>query len=145
MGRFLGFDYGRARIGVSCSDERKILASPFLVFKRHKKIEFTFKEILEKTAALAPFDSLIIGHPLLLNGQEGEMALEARAFGNALSSFLSIPCIFWDERLSSSQAERLMKEGLLTRKQRAGLSDTFAATLILQNYLDFLAGQKKPF
>lgn len=143
MGRFLGFDYGRARIGVSCSDERKILASPLQVFKRHKKIEFTFKEIQVKIASLGPFDSIIIGLPLLLNGKEGEMALEAKAFGQALSSFLSIPCVFWDERLSSSQAERLMKEGLLSRKERAGLSDTFAATLILQNYLDFFAGQKK--
>lgn len=125
------------------SDERKILASPLQVFKRHKKIEFTFKEIKEKIASLGPIELVIIGLPLLLNGQEGEMAVEAKAFGDALALFLSIPCVFWDERLSSSQADRLMKEGLLSRKQRAGLSDTFAATLILQNYLDFYAGQRK--
>lgn len=137
MGRILSFDYGKVRIGAASSDERKIIASPFKVFIRQKKIQNTYKEIQDKTSHLAPFDLLVVGLPLLLNGQEGEMALEAKAFGEGLSLFLSVPCLFWDERLSSSQIERMLKEGSLSRKERASLSDTLCATLILQNYLDF--------
>ncbi len=88
-------------------------------------------------ASLGSFEKIVVGLPLLLNGKKGEMALEAEAFGEALSAFLSLPCIFWDERLTSSQAERMLKEGSLSRKERASFSDTLSATLILQNYLDF--------
>lgn len=137
MGRLLSFDYGKVRIGVAHSDERKIVASPYKVFKRQKKIQNTYKEIQDNTLHLGPIELLVIGLPLLLNGQEGEMALEAKAFGSGLSLFLSIPCLFWDERLSSAQIERMLKEGSLSRKERAALSDTLCATLILQNYLDF--------
>lgn len=139
MGRVLAIDYGRARIGVAYSDERKIIATPFQVFIRKKKIEETYKEILNKTSHLLPFDLIVIGLPLLLNGKEGEMALEAKAFGQGLSAFASIPCLFWDERLSSSQVERMLKEDSLSRKERASLSDTLSATIVLQNYLDSLA------
>ena len=143
MGRILSFDYGKVRIGVANSDERKIIASPFQVFIRQKKIQNTYKEIQTKTAHFGPVDLLVIGLPLLLNGQEGEMALLAKAFGEGLSLFLSVPCLFWDERLSSAQIERMLKEGSLSRKERAALSDTLCATLILQNYLDFQSISKK--
>jgi putative holliday junction resolvase len=144
VGRILGFDYGRARIGLSVSDERKIIVSSLCVCKRHKNLIDTFKEIQSKTGHLAPFELLVVGHPLLLNGTEGEMALEARAFAEALSSYLSVPYVLWDERLSSAQADRLMKEGNLSRKQRSEKADTLSSTLILQNYLDRYAFTTKP-
>jgi putative Holliday junction resolvase len=142
LGRYLSIDYGRARIGSALTDEKKIIASPFHVFPRSKNIALTFAAIKEKLQAFLPIELIIIGLPLLLNGQEGPMALEAKAFGNDLSTFLQIPCIFWDERLSSSQADRLMKEDGLSRKKRAQSSDTLAATLVLQSYLDFCSRKK---
>lgn len=140
MGRLIGIDYGRARIGLAHSDIGRFLASSLATCKRHKKKQFTFTEIAELLKPLGKIDGLVVGLPLLLNGKEGEMAIEAKAFGNALAEFLDIPCHFWDERLSSAQAERLMKEGALNRKKRASLSDSFAATLILQSYLDAQVG-----
>jgi putative holliday junction resolvase len=136
--RLLACDYGRARIGIAHSDEGQRLATPLVTCKRHKRLEVTFQEIRTKILFLGKIEAIVIGLPLLLNGQEGEMAKEAKEFGTKLSAYLGIPCLFWDERLSSSQAERLMKEGLLSRKERSSLSDTLSATLILQNYLDFL-------
>lgn len=121
------------------SDERKIIASPFKVFARTKKSYLAFQAIKTALAAFTAVELLVVGLPLLLNGQEGDMAKEAKAFGKDLATFLNIPCVFWDERLSSSQVDRIMKEDNLSRKQRAGFSDTIAATLILQNYLDFCA------
>lgn len=138
MGRILCIDYGRARIGTAYSDESCSFAFPFVVFIKHKKIELTYREIQSKISTIGTFDLVLIGLPLLLSGQEGEMALEAKAFGNGLADFLSIPPLFWDERLSSSQADRVLKEGNLSRKERAKHSDTMAATLILQNYIDFI-------
>lgn len=136
MGRLACFDYGRARIGISVSDERKLIASPLSVLKVPKSARLLFQEMQKVLSPLFPFDLFIVGLPLLLNGKEGEMAEEAKAFGTALSQFFSIPCTYWDERLSSSQAEKLMKEASLTRKQRAAHVDTMASTLILQNYMD---------
>jgi putative holliday junction resolvase len=144
VGRILAIDYGKVRIGSALSDERRILATPLQVFTLQKKKENTFLEIKNKLSSFSPVDLLVIGLPLLLNGQEGDMAKEAKVFGNALSSYLGIPCVFWDERLSSAQVDKLMKEENLSRKQRAGLCDTLAATLILQNYLDFCLS-KSPY
>jgi len=136
MGRLAGFDYGRARIGISLSDERKIIASSLTTVKVPKTLPLLLKEIEKALAPYAPFDLFIIGLPLLLNGKEGEMAGEAKAFGKALTDHFSVPCTFWDERLSSFQADRLMREGSLNRKQRARRIDTVCSTLILQNYLE---------
>ena len=143
MGRILSFDYGKVRIGAATSDERHIIASPMQVFIRQKKIQNTYKEIAEKTSTLRPIELIIVGLPLLLNGKEGEMAIEAKAFGEGLSLYLSIPCVFWDERLSSAQVDKMLKEDALSRKKRASFSDTLSATLILQTYLDFLLQKQK--
>jgi len=136
MGRLAAFDYGRARIGVSATDERQIIASPVSVVKVPKTKPLLMKEIEKVLSPLSPFDLFIVGLPLLLNGQEGDMAKEAKVFGKALEDHFSISCVFWDERLTSSQADRLMKDSSMSRKQRAGKVDTVASTLILQNYLD---------
>jgi len=135
-GRILGVDYGKARIGIAYSDERQIIASPFCVCKQQGSLDHTLQNLKDKLACFSPFVRIVVGLPLLLNGTEGEMAKEARLCGEKLAALFEIPCIFWDERLSSKQAERLMKEGALSRKKRAMHSDTVCATLILQNYLD---------
>lgn len=136
MGRILGFDYGKARIGVAASDVRKVIASPVAtVPSEHLDVE-SARKILTQVSHLAPFELLVVGLPLLLNGKEGDMALGAKKFGTYLEQVFQVPVMFWDERLTSSQAERLMKDDHKTRKERAKSVDTLAATLILQNYLD---------
>ncbi len=136
MGRLACFDYGRARIGISLSDERKIIASSLTIIKVPKTLPLLLKEIEKALAPYVPFDLFIIGLPLLLNGKEGEMAEEAKAFGKALTAHFSIPCTYWDERLSSSQADRFMRDASLNRKERAQKVDAVCSTLILQNYLE---------
>lgn len=138
MGRILACDYGRARIGIAYSDERKILATPLCFISCKGKPEDVIRVLVEKVRPFSPFELLVIGLPLMLDGTKGEMAREAEAFGHALAKEYSLPCLFWDERLSSRQAERFMKEGLLSRKERAQRSDALCAALILQNYLDSL-------
>ena len=101
-----------------------------------KTLELTAAKIKEKADPMGPFELLVVGLPLLLNGKEGEMAQEARKFSEALQSAFQIPVILWDERLTSSQADRMMKEDDRSRKERSKSIDTLSATLILQNYLD---------
>lgn len=144
MARLLGFDYGRARIGVAMSDPRQIIVSPAFVMPVEKKLLQAIKKIKLKTDPSGPFEALIVGLPLLLSGKEGEMALEAKKFAKLLQEEFQLPLFLWDERLTSAQAERLMKEDDKSRKQRAQAIDTLSATLILQNYLDARMFQQKP-
>ncbi len=136
MGRFVGIDYGRARIGLSLSDERKILASPLLAISVPHKMDLLLKELEKTLSPYYPLELFVIGFPLLMNGKEGEMAAEVRLFANALTSHFSIPHTLWDERLSSIQVDRVMKEASLNRKQRASKVDALAATLVLQSYME---------
>lgn len=136
MGRLVGIDYGRARIGLSLSDERKILASPLVAIDVPHKMDLLLKELEKALSSYYPLDLFVVGLPLLMNGKEGEMAAEVRIFASALSSHFSIPYVLWDERLSSIQVDRVMKEASLNRKQRAGKVDALAATLVLQSYME---------
>lgn len=127
MGRVAALDYGKVRCGLAISDERRVLASPLTVVPASPSAV---------EAALKPFspDLLIIGLPLLLNGKEGPMATEVRKWAEALT----IPILFWDERLTTAQADRMLRDSDLSRKKRTQHHDTMAATIILQSYLDSL-------
>lgn len=133
MGRIVALDYGRARIGVAVSDETQFLARALICLPHNKQ---TPQKLLEALSKLDPIDLIILGLPLQLNGKEGEMAQEVRKFAEELKAHLPYPLIFWDERLTSAQAERALLDSQLTRKQRAAHSDTMSATIILQSYLD---------
>jgi putative Holliday junction resolvase len=133
MGRVVGIDYGRARVGVSISDETKFIARALACLPFSKK----FPELLKETLKEFPdIEAIVIGLPLQMNGKEGIMATEVRAFAETLRPLFSMPILFWDERLSSAQAERSLKEAEFNRKKRAQMVDELAAVLILQNYLD---------
>ena len=101
-----------------------------------KKLSDTIKKIKLKADPMGPFELLVVGLPLLLNGKEGDMALEAKKFADALKLEFQIPVVLWDERLTSMQADRLMRDDNRNRKERAQSVDTLSAVLILQNYLD---------
>lgn len=140
-GRIVGLDFGMARIGVAISDERKIIATPLMTVKAEKKSGSTVKKVLEELEKHQKdqryvLEEIVIGLPLLLSGKQGLLADEVNHFVETLRKYISIPITLWDERLTSVQAERSMRESSMTRKKRAGLVDTVAAVIILQNYLD---------
>ncbi len=81
-------------------------------------------------------DAIVMGLPLLLNGKEGPMTAEVKQFSQYLAKVLGIPVILWDERLTSAQVERSLRDSGVNRKKRAEQVDTLAASLILQSYLD---------
>ncbi len=136
MGRILGVDFGLARIGLAITDENKIMALPIGIVRAGKTPKDTAELIRKELLRYKEIEAMIVGLPLQLNGKEGEMAVLARAFGQALHEALSIPVIYWDERLTSAQVERSLRDAGMNRKKRAQHSDELAATTILQNYLD---------
>lgn len=138
--RIVGIDYGMARIGVALSDERKILASPITTFKASKQMKVTVKTLLNEllkhsVANHYEIEEIVVGLPLMMSGRHGLQADEVIHFVELLKEETTIPIITWDERLTTVQAERAMKEGGMSRKKRSKVVDKVAAVIILQNYL----------
>ncbi len=132
MGRIAAIDYGLKRIGIALSDAGKKIAFPY------RTVPGGRRGIGEIATALKgqEVEKVLLGLPLLMNGQKGDMALEVEKFAKALEEALQIPIILRDERLSSRGAEASLKEISLNRKQRSARIDETAATLLLQSFLD---------
>lgn len=133
--RIAGIDYGRKRIGVSLSDDTQTIALPLKTLLVQGKTKDAV-ELLAKTLEGFALEKVVIGNPLKMNGQTSLMADEVRHFADELEKIMSCPLVLWDERLSSLQAERSLREANLSRKQRTGIIDTAASVILLQSYLD---------
>lgn len=133
--RILGIDYGDARIGLAFSDPSQTLASPFQVVRTQKNLADTVNAILEATKTYT-FEKIVVGLPLLLSGKESAMTTSVRAFATFLEEKSGLPVVLQDERLTSREVERVLKESNLKRKARVRHLDRLSATLILQTYLD---------
>jgi putative Holliday junction resolvase len=132
--RILGLDYGSRRIGMAVSDPLGLTAQPLPPIPR----EGDRKDIvvLARLAADIGVTSVVLGLPLLLNGDEGPAAVRARAFGERLQSETSLPVTMWDERLTSVQSERHLIASGVRREDRKGIRDSLSAMFLLQAALD---------
>lgn len=140
--RIIAIDYGMVRIGLAYSDERKIIATPLITLRAEKKSEQTVVKLLQELERHQKvngyeIEEIIVGMPLLMSGKMGLSADEVNHFVLVLKQAITIPVTLWDERLTTVQAERSMREGGMTRKQRSKVVDTVSAVILLQNYLDF--------
>jgi len=130
----MALDVGERRIGVALSDPLGSFAQPHTTVAVEGR-----KSDLPKLAAIArdhEVEALVVGLPLHMHGEEGEAAKRARRLGNALGGALGIEVTYWDERLTTVQAERTLIDGGMRRRDRKGVVDQVAAVLILQAYLD---------
>lgn len=134
--RIAAIDFGLARIGLAISDENQIIAFPFTTIKAEKKLDSTAAKVIKELSGKYVLEEIIIGMPLLLSGKKGFLADEVKSFIESLSKVTEVPIVAWDERLTSVQADRSLRESDMTRKQRAKHVDTVAATILLQSYLD---------
>jgi len=138
LGRVVGIDFGKVRLGLAISDERRIIAQPLDTVRAARVPLQTAKLVADALKRYTNIDTVVIGLPLMLNAKEGEMALLVRAFAKALEEVLPYPIVFWDERLTSAGVEKMLLACDVSRKKRAELSDALSAVSILQNYLDSL-------
>lgn len=137
--RILGIDMGSKRIGVAVSDELGITAHAVTTIKRNNK-----KEDLAAVCALIEeygVQEVVIGFPKHLDGRPSEEASSYVAFGEKIHEMTGIPVSYWDERLTTIEAERALLEADVRRRRRKQVIDRVAACLILENYLDWRSKQ----
>lgn len=128
--RVLGLDIGEKRIGIAVSDPGGRIATPVKVIDASDR-----RAVHEAVEEWEP-GAIVVGLPLSLDGTEGPQAAATRALAAALESDLGVPVRYFDERLTSAQAERAMTEAGVTARDRRGRVDMIAAALMLQAYLD---------
>ena len=133
MGRLLGVDFGTKRIGLALSDETRTLASPLGVVHGGEKALCREVETLRESEEI---DAIILGLPLNMDGTEGPKALETRGLAARLERRLELPIELFDERLTTVQADDLLRDTALSAGQRRARIDQVAAQVILQGYLD---------
>jgi putative Holliday junction resolvase len=136
--RILAIDYGQKRIGLAITDNSKIIAYPLKIVLAQDSLKKTAGFLLENISEyIKEIDLIIIGLPLLMSGEESKMSKEIKEFANLLKEITDIKIIFIDERLTSSQVEKDLKDTFkLNRKKRSQKSDVMAACVILKQYLD---------
>jgi putative Holliday junction resolvase len=132
--RILALDHGTKRIGVAVSDETKTIAQP-LEYILADPFE-GFLERLKKLLVEKEIDLVLIGLPRNMDGSYGPAAQKVEAFVAVLRSAITVPIRTWDERLTSSQANRILIAGNVRRDQRKEKVDKMAAAILLQSYLD---------
>lgn len=139
MGRIVGIDYGTARIGVSISDETKLVARSLSTIAAEKKIELSANTLLQ-ALSVYEIERIVIGLPLKMNGKMGALGDEVQHFAELLKSKLppGITVSLWDERLTTVQADRVLRDSNLNRKKRSKVIDAMTAVILLQSFLDSL-------
>jgi putative Holliday junction resolvase len=134
-GRLLGLDVGDRRIGMAISDELGLTAQGLSTLERHsKRADMAAIQEIIVTHAVA---GIVVGMPRNMDGSYGKRAAITERFMQALEHLCHFPCIRWDERLTTRQAERLLIAAKQRRHKRKLVRDKIAAQLILQNYLDY--------
>jgi len=135
VARIVGLDFGRRRIGLARTDLGGMIASPWTVLsvedKQEKRVEAVIKALSEIEC-----DLIVVGLPLTMAGKDSEMTTMVREFAALLEEKSGIRIKLWDERLTSAQGDAMLREVGMKRKKRDQMSDTLAATLILQSYMD---------
>jgi len=134
MRRILGIDFGERRIGLALSDPLGIIAQPFLTFDTQKDGDI-FKKI-EELIEEKGIEEIVLGMPKNMDGTIGEKGKVVQEFSQMLSNRVQIPIIFRDERLSSVESLRILRDaGAKLHKYKKSV-DKLSAALILQGYLD---------
>lgn len=132
--RIMGLDVGSKTIGVAISDELGLTAQGVGTIRRSTPAE-DLRE-LKGLATENGVQQVVVGLPLNMSGTEGPAAAAARKLGERIASTLSLPVEYWDERLTTVSAERVLLEANLSRQKRRSVIDQVAAVIILQSYLD---------
>jgi len=134
VGRILGLDVGARRMGVAVSDPLGITAQGLETLqRRNKRHDF---EYLRRVIAEYRVKEIVVGLPLRMSGAEGTQSEKMRAFAEELGKKFGLPVHLWDERLTSAEANRFLRETDLSIEKRGKAVDRMAAVLILQGWME---------
>lgn len=134
--RILGIDYGDKNIGLAVSDELFMTARTVGTYRVKSKSED--KRYFENLVEEFKIGRIIIGLPIRMDGSEGRRAEKTRQFGDWLLSFLDISIIYWDERLSTWEAQQHLREKKIRPEDMKKEEDAVSAAIILTAYLEAL-------
>lgn len=135
MSRVMALDYGTKAIGVAVSDELRMTARPLTTVRRDKH---KLDEVLAQLAALTAeyeISTLIVGLPLNMDGTRGAAVERVEQFIAKLSPLIAAPIVRLDERLTSREADEMLREMGIKERERRAKSDEYAALILLQDYL----------
>ncbi len=135
--RYLGIDHGSKRIGLAVGDDDIAMALPLPQLQSTGRAT-TDAPAIKKVVDEHDIDIIVLGLPLHMDGNEGDQARRARAYGRDLGAALNVPVEFWDERLSTHAADGLLDDNEdLTTLQRRARRDSLAAKTFLQTFLEY--------
>lgn len=130
----LSVDYGDKRTGIAICDKLEMLASPVCVLT-----EWNAEVLADKIISIADekkVEEIVVGLPKNMDGTKGFRADACESLGELLKNKTTIPIKFWDERLTTVSAHRILSENNVRGKKRKAVVDAVAAEIILQNYID---------
>ncbi len=136
----MGLDFGEKRIGVSISDETETVAMPLTTIqvKNREQVLAEFTKVIDQYRV----GKIIVGMPKTLKGEIGIAAKKVTEQVEWFKTFIDKPWIFWDERLSTQEVERILLAADVSRRRRKEVRDQLAAQRILQSYLDRMRFEK---
>ncbi len=137
INRVLGFDYGQQRIGIATGQTITATATPRLTLDQLDGNP-DWPAIEEQVRNWQP-DALLVGMPFHLDGGENRMTRQVEAFANGLKKRFGLPLFFVDERLTSHEAESILKKNMKINRHNKKEVDKMAAAIIVQHWLDAFA------
>jgi putative pre-16S rRNA nuclease len=133
--RILALDFGSKRIGLAVSDELGVTAQGLPTLQRSNKRNDL--DHLRRTIRQYGVSEMVMGLPLRMSGSEGIQSDKVQAFAEELRRRFKLPVHLFDERLTSVEANRVLRESDMSIRRRAEVVDQLAAVLILQSFLEF--------
>ncbi|HEY8345322.1 MAG TPA: Holliday junction resolvase RuvX [Bacillota bacterium] len=132
--RWMALDVGSKRIGVAISDPLGLIAQGIEVYQRKGGLE---KDLAYLTELFRRHQAqrLLLGLPRHMDGREGPEAKGIRKFGRLLGARCGVEPVFWDERLTTTEAERMLVSADLSRAKRRKVIDEVAAVILLESFL----------
>jgi len=132
--RILGLDVGSRRIGIAVSDPLGLTSQGLPTLQRqNKRLDF---QALGDVIREYEISQIVVGFPLRMSGEEGVQAEKMQRFAEELRERFGLPVHLWDERLTSAQANRLLRETEMSIRRRGQVVDQMAAVLILQSWME---------
>ena len=130
----MGLDWGEKRVGIAISDPLGISAQGLATMsRRNKQKDFNYLGSLVRKNQVC---LIVLGLPINMDGTEGYQAQRVREVAGEIEKIIAVPVQLWDERLTSSQAHRVLEQAGIAHSRQGGSVDRIAAALLLQSYLD---------
>ena len=133
--RILGLDYGDRSIGLAVSDSLLLTAQPLGAYRlkaRDEDNQNYFRDLVKKYE----IGHIVVGFPLRMDGSAGTRVQKTKEFADWLEKAVGVPIVFWDERLTTQQAQGILHGQKIKRKKQKALQDQVSAVIILASYLE---------